>query len=79
MLSVDDRKEKPFHCDVCGDTYEACKHWSKQTKTFRIQLDILIDTPVDQEEVLANINECLAKLARLDSNLHVADCVVEEQ
>jgi hypothetical protein len=27
-LSVDDRRERPFHCDYCGDTYEACRHWS---------------------------------------------------
>ncbi len=26
-LSVDDRKEKPFHCAVCGDDYSPCKHW----------------------------------------------------
>ena len=26
-LSVDDRKQKPFHCNLCGDTYEACNHW----------------------------------------------------
>lgn len=28
VLSVDDRKDRPFHCDLCGDTYEACEHWS---------------------------------------------------
>ncbi len=27
-LSVDDRKIKPFHCDKCGNTYDACIHWS---------------------------------------------------
>lgn len=26
-LSVDMRKDKPFHCDYCGATYEACRHW----------------------------------------------------
>jgi hypothetical protein len=28
-LSVDDRKDKPFHCDRCGDSYEPCIHWSQ--------------------------------------------------
>jgi len=27
QCSVDMRKEKPFHCSVCGDGYEACCHW----------------------------------------------------
>jgi len=22
-------KEKPFHCDEHGDTYEACSHWNE--------------------------------------------------
>jgi hypothetical protein len=26
-LSVDDRKNKPFNCDVCGNAYEPCIHW----------------------------------------------------
>jgi hypothetical protein len=26
-ISVDLRKDKPFHCDYCGDTYEECRHW----------------------------------------------------
>jgi hypothetical protein len=28
-LSVCDSEEKPFHCDYCGDTYQACRHWSQ--------------------------------------------------
>jgi hypothetical protein len=32
MLSVDDRKVKPFHCENCGDTYEPCEHWSQEEK-----------------------------------------------
>jgi hypothetical protein len=26
-LSVDTRKDKPFHCDSCGESHQACKHW----------------------------------------------------
>ena len=26
-LYVDTRKNKPFHCDSCGDSYEPCKCW----------------------------------------------------
>jgi hypothetical protein len=26
-LSVDMRKSKPYHCDRCGETYDACGHW----------------------------------------------------
>ncbi len=32
-LSVDDRKDRPFHCDYCGNTYEACCHWSNDNAT----------------------------------------------
>ena len=27
-LSVCDSRDKPFHCNCCGDTYEACRHWT---------------------------------------------------
>jgi hypothetical protein len=27
-LSIDDRKEKSFNCEVCGSTYEPCVHWN---------------------------------------------------
>lgn len=26
-LSMNPRKDRPFHCDYCGDTFEECKHW----------------------------------------------------
>lgn len=29
-LSVDDRKDKPFHCDKCGEDYDACYHWDRE-------------------------------------------------
>lgn len=38
MTSVDDRKDKPFHCDNCGDTYEPCHHWDAD--------DLIVLTPV---------------------------------
>lgn len=30
-LSVDDSKEKPFSCVMCGRTYDPCGHWSHKT------------------------------------------------
>jgi hypothetical protein len=28
-LYVDDRKNRPYHCDLCGDCFYPCKHWDK--------------------------------------------------
>ena len=28
-LYVNDRMKRPFHCNRCGDTFEACRHWEE--------------------------------------------------
>lgn len=33
-LSVDDRRDRPFHCDVCRETYEPCVHWHLPDREF---------------------------------------------
>jgi hypothetical protein len=34
-LQVDMREDKPFHCDECGRTYSACRHWFPSRPEFR--------------------------------------------
>ena len=35
-LSVNDGKNRPFHCDKCGDTFEPCKHWGEATVDWKV-------------------------------------------
>lgn len=29
-LYCNDSKDRPYHCDKCGDTFEPCSHWSEE-------------------------------------------------
>lgn len=40
MMYCDDRKDRPYHCDICGDTFYECDHWFMPIEQVQIMLDI---------------------------------------
>jgi hypothetical protein len=47
-LYVNDRRDKPFHCSICGDSHEPCFHWDDRQWT--TDDDEKINAPVAHKE-----------------------------